>query len=194
MKPLIFLSIVFCAFLNITTVAQGVKFGIKVGTDLHRINGQPFESGFTFGYHAGILSEISLNKTFSFQPEIYYSLVSVDSGSAFSDIYDFEKVPSLKFGYVNVPLLLNIRPVKTFSIQLGPQFGLLVNNNFALSSNAENAIKKGEMSFVGGVQLNFLKLAVYGRFIQGLSNLNEVSSNSDIWQQQTIHLGLAFRF
>jgi hypothetical protein len=50
------------------------------------------------------------------------------------------------------------------------------------------------MSFVGGVQLNFLKLAVYGRFIQGLSNLNEVSSNSDIWQQQTIHLGLAFRF
>ena len=194
MRPLIFLSIIFCVFLNINSLAQGVKFGIKAGADLHRINGQPFESGFTFGYHAGILAEISLNKTFSFQPEIYYSQVSVDSGSAFSDIYDFEKVPSLKFGYVNVPLLLNIRPVKSLSLQLGPQFGLLVNNNFALAANAENAIKKGEVSFVGGAQLNLLKFAVYGRFVQGLSNLNQASSGNDIWKQQTIHLGLAYRF
>jgi hypothetical protein len=41
----------------------------------------------------------------------------------------------------------------------------------------------------GGVQLNLLKFRVYGRFVGGLTNLDNVG-DKETWKTQTIQLGV----
>jgi hypothetical protein len=181
------------AFFSSLTIAQSVKFGIKAGADLRRIDGKPFSNAFKFGYHAGAFAEIGIGAGFSFQPEVYYSQVAVDSGSVLADIYNFDRIPSLKFGYINVPLLINFKPFKVFAIQVGPQFNMLVSDNLSIIGNTKETLKRGELSLVAGAQVYLGKIRIYGRFIQGTNNINNINDD-DVWKQQSIHLGLALKF
>lgn len=59
--------------------------------------------------------------------------------------------------------------------------------------NGQNAFKSGDFAMVGGVQLNFNVLRIYGRYAVGLNNLNDVS-NQNNWKSQQIQMGMGFRF
>ncbi len=186
------LIVIYITCINIA-YSQGLSFGIKAGTDVHKIDSRSFTDQFTFGYHAGVFAEIRLNSKLSIQPEIYFSQISVDTGKNFSEIYDFNKVHSLKFGYINIPLLLNIKPMPQLTIQLGPQYGLIVNNNLSLIQNGKDALKNGDFSVAGGVQVNISRVRIYARYLLGLSELNDID-DKDSWKSQTIHAGLALKF
>jgi hypothetical protein len=45
---------------------------------------------------------------------------------------------------------------------------------------------------VGGIQLNFSVLRIYGRYNVGLTNINEVSDQNK-WKSQQLQLGLGFK-
>jgi hypothetical protein len=175
------------------TYAQGLSFGIKAGTDVHKLEGITFSDHFTFGYHAGAFATIRLNSQWGIQPEIYFSQINVDTGSRFSQVYEFKKIPTIKFGYINIPVLLNFSPGKVLTLQAGPQYGIMINNNVSLLQNGQDALKDGDFAVVGGLQLKFSKVRVYGRYVVGLSDLNDID-NKDRWKSQTIHAGLAFAF
>jgi hypothetical protein len=44
---------------------------------------------------------------------------------------------------------------------------------------------------VGGAQINILRLRVYGRYVVGLSNINDID-NQDKWKSQAIQVGVGF--
>jgi hypothetical protein len=78
------------------------------------------------------------------------------------------------------------------SFQLGPQFGILRDKNQSFTGNAASAFKSGDLSMLGGVQLNLLSLRVYGRYAIGLTDINDIQNiaTSEKWQSKTLQIGV----
>ena len=181
------LAIVF-GLISSASFAQ-LKLGIKGGANIHKLDGQSFKNEFSFGYHLGGFAEIGLSKKFSIQPEILFSQVNIDTSSKFSDVYDFDNISKVKLSYLQIPLLLNYKANEFVSLQVGPQFSILMDNDNTLVENGQNAFKKGDFSLLGGLQLNISKIKIYGRYAVGLNNINDID-NQEKWKNQTIQVGL----
>ncbi|MBY0348493.1 MAG: outer membrane beta-barrel protein [Hydrotalea flava] len=189
MKKIIVLTIgVFC--LTAIAQAQGFRAGIKAGGNLTKIDGQTFDQGFQLSYQVGGFAEIDFNKKFGIQPELLWSQ-SATKSATFSGIFPPDQ--NIKLDYLTIPVLLRYNVGKLVTFNLGPQFGILLNKNDNLLVNGQNAFKSGDFAMVGGVQLNFNVLRIYGRYAVGLNNLNDVS-NQNNWKSQQIQMGMGFRF
>jgi hypothetical protein len=169
--------------------AQSFKIGIKAGTDINKISGKSFKDEFSFGYHVGGFADIGLTSRFGIQPEVIFSQVKADTSSQFSQIYQFNNVPDIKLSYLKIPLILNYMPNKFVSLQAGPQYGILIDQDKNLLKNGSDAFSNGEFSLLGGLQLNISKIRLYGRYVVGLNNINEIDEK-DKWKSQTVHLGV----
>lgn len=170
--------------------SQGLNFGIKGGATINKLTGKSFKEEFSFGYHVGGFATIGLGKKFSIQPEVLFNQVNVDTASNFSAVSpNFNRVKDVQLKYLSIPILLNYNLSNLFALQVGPQFGVLIDQNKDLLQNGEDAFKKGDFSMVGGVQLKLLKFRVYGRYVIGLNDISDVP-NSGKWNSQSIQLGL----
>ena len=165
--------------------------GVKAGADFNKIDGQSFKNQFSFGYQVGAFATIPIGKKLSFQPEVIFSQTNIDTSSKFSDVYQFTNVSQVKLQYLKIPLLLNFSPNPYVSFQVGPQFGILIDENINLVNNGSNAFTKGDFSMLGGLQFNILKLRIYGRYGVGLNNLNDIDKKEK-WRNQNIQLGVGF--
>ncbi len=181
-------------FLCITkcTVAQSFHFGIKAGANLQKIQGVPFDDKFVFGYQAGAFATIGITSKFGIQPEVLFSSVSADTATQFSTVYGFKQVDKVKLNYLDIPILLNIKAAPFLTIQAGPQFSVLLDKNESLLKNGDTAFRKGNISAVAGLQLNLTKFKIYGRYVAGLSNQNNVN-NADEWKNKNIQVGIGFK-
>jgi hypothetical protein len=184
----IILSLCLALTLSVAVSAQSLHIGPKLGANFGKIEGQSFKDGYNFGYVAGAFVNIGFNKNWGIQPELLFSQTNttVDSG------FGLEKPKDLHLNYMNIPVLLNINASKLLTLQLGPQFSILMNKDVSLVDNGEAAFKGGDLAAVLGAQLNFGALNVYGRYNIGLSDISDIS-NEDKWKSQTIQLGLGFR-
>lgn len=172
--------------------SQGFELGIKGGADVQKISGVSFNDEFAYGYHFGAYSEIKLSKTFSLQPEFYYSAATMNKGNSFDTLYTSIDPNKIKFGYLNIPILINIKLSDKVRLQVGPRYGILSNTNLSVKANAENALKSGDFAFVSGIQLKYSKIRVYARYQIGLTNMNEIS-NKENWKSQSIHIGIGLK-
>lgn len=169
----------------------GYGLGIKVGTNINKISGLSFKDQFTYGYSAGAFADIKLNKNWSLQPEVLFNQVTADTSSQFRDLYDLsgDKISKIKLNYLSIPVLLNYHVSKGIALQAGPQFGILMNQNKNLLDNGKDAFKTGDFSLLGGIQIKFSSIRLYGRYAIGLNNLNDID-NKDKWKNQSIQLGI----
>jgi hypothetical protein len=181
-------SIAFLLFISFSAFSQGLSFGIKGGATLGKMTGQAFKDQFTLGYHVGAFATVGFGK-FGIQPEVLFNQTNVDTASNFSQVYQFNHVDKVQLKALTIPVLLNYNLNKIITLQAGPQFGILIDNNKSFVQNGTDAFKSGNFSLVGGVQLHLLKFRVYGRFIGGLTDLNNVQS-SDTWKTSAIQLGV----
>lgn len=173
--------------------AQKFQFGIKAGLDIHKIEGQSFDEKFAYGYQAGAFAVVPLSEKFAIQPEIIFSQVNVDTSSDITSTYDFKNLDKVKLKYFKIPLLLNYNPNKFVSLQAGPQFGILLDDESTLLENGKSAFKKGDFSMIAGLQLNISSIKIYGRYGIGLNNINDID-NKEKWKNQNIQLGVGFKF
>ncbi len=183
------LSLAIICIISSSSFSQRLKLGIKGGATINKITGKSFNEQFTFGYHLGGFATIGLGKKLGIQPEVLFNQVNVDTSSAFSAVYQFNKVSKVKLSYLSIPLLLNINANKFVTLQVGPQFGILMNKGNTLVQNGKNAFKGGDFSMVGGLQLNISHIRLFGRYGVGLSNLNDID-NKEKWKSQSVQLGL----
>ena len=192
MKKIIFPLALIISLTTSTAYSQGFKFGIKAGTDIKKLSGKSFDDQFSYGFHVGAFTEIGITKKFGIQPEVYFSQVNVDTASNFSSIH-LTQISKVQLKYINIPVLLSYKPNRFVSLQAGPQFGVLIDNSKNLFQNGKDAFKTGDFSMLAGLQLNFSKVRLYGRYGIGLSNLNDID-NQDKWKSQTVQLGLGIAF
>jgi hypothetical protein len=186
-----FLPLALLLFIGSSVFSQSFTLGIKGGANLGKISGQAFKDEFTLGYHVGAFATIGLGKKFAIQPEVLLNQVNVDTASNFSQVYEgaFNHIDKIQLHYLSIPLLLNYKLNKIIVLQAGPQFGILMDQNKDFLKNGQDAFKSGNFSLVGGLQLNLLKFRVYGRFVGGQTNINNVG-DKESWKTRAIQLGV----
>jgi hypothetical protein len=126
---------------------------------------------------------------FGIQPEVLFNQTNVDTSSEFSDVYQFNHINNIKLNALSIPIMLNYNLNKFITLQAGPQFGILLDQDKTLLQNGGDAFKSGNFALSGGIQLNLLKFRVYGRFVGGLTNLDNVG-DKETWKTQAIQLGV----
>jgi opacity protein-like surface antigen len=192
----IVLSLLLLTFAVVQSRAQGLHLGVKGGANIFKVDGQGYDQGFQFGYNVGAFAEINFPGVFGIQPELLWNQTNYRTGSNFSDIYsNVHGVDDVKgkLNYLSIPVLLSFRPAKIISFQAGPQFGILLNQDKSLVDNSKEAFKKGDLSLVGGVQLNLANVVVGGRYVIGLNNINDVTDDHS-WKNQGFQVYAGFRF
>lgn len=196
MKNIILITVALIGF-AVSGNAQGFRVGLKAGANLTKITGSSFNQEFNLGYQLGAFSEIDFNKNFGIQPEVLFSQVNTKRASGFNSIYnnlaDVNAPSDIQLKYLSIPILLRYNVGKLLTLNLGPEFSVLIDDNENLLKNGSNAFKKGDFAMVGGIGLSLSKFRVYGRYNVGLNNINDID-NQDKWKNQQIQLGLGFRF
>lgn len=184
-------AIIMCS----SSFAQGFKFGPKLGANMGKVQGNKFSDQYALGYHVGAFAEINFGKKFGIQPELLWNQINADTVTGFSNVYNVNasKFENIQLRYLSIPVLLNYRPVKILTLQAGPQFGILINQNENLVNNGKEAFKNGDLSMLFGAQVNVLKLRFYGRYAIGLNDIGDLTS-SEKWTSQSIQLGVGFSF
>lgn len=184
------LTVVLSVLIFSAAHSQGFHLGVKGGVNMNKLTGKSFKDEFTYGYHLGGFAEIGFGKKFSIQPEVVFNQFKQDTTSKFSEVYKLDNVSNVKLNYLSIPILLNYRASNFLSLQAGPQFGILMDQNTRLVQNGKDAFKKGDLSMLAGVQLKFSSVRIYGRYAVGLSNLNDID-NQDKWKSQSFQIGVA---
>ena len=183
------ISIALLLFIGSSAFSQSLSFGIKGGANLGKISGQSFKNEFTLGYHVGGFVTIGLGKKFAIQPEVLFNQVNVDTSSSFNQVFRPNNISKIQLKYLSIPIILNYNLSNLFALQVGPQFGILMDKNKNLSQNGQDAFKNGDFSMLGGIQLKLLKFRIYGRYVIGLNDISNIT-NSDKWKNQTVQLGV----
>jgi hypothetical protein len=187
-----YLIILFLTVAGFSASAQGIKVGPKLGANMGKIDGAGFDEKYSLGYHVGGFVQINFNKKWGIQPEVLWNQINTDTATNIRQVYQNLRNQDLKnpqLNYLSIPILLNYSPAKVITFQAGPQFGILLNKSDNLLQNGSNAFKNGDLSLLGGVQLNLLKLRIYGRYVIGLNDISDVN-NTDKWRNQGLQVGL----
>ncbi len=187
------------------TTTKMFNFGVKVGANYSNVydsQGEKFNADGKYGLAAGVFASIPLGSVLGFQPEVLYSEKGFKAtGSVLGSDYDITRTT----GYIDVPLLLAIKPAPIVTILVGPQFSFLVNekNSFtSTTASVEQAqtfkndnVRKNTLCFTGGVDVNIGNFVIGGRAGWDVQNNNGDGTSAtprykNAWYQATI----GFRF
>jgi hypothetical protein len=157
--------IICCLFLSTYSIyAQGVDLGIKAGLNFASLTDakdSDNKTGYTFGMFAGI----KFSKKLAIQGDLLYSAQGVDD---------------IDLNYVNVPIVLRYFIFKKLNVQVGPQFGFVVDDNVKEIFNSTAESNSFDMSGVLGIgydlPLGFRVAGIYNfGFKDAVDNLGKNS-------------------
>lgn len=174
--------------------AQKLNFGGKAGANFNKISGQQFKDGYNLGYFLGAFAEIDLSKKWGIQPELLWNQVNTRHADNFSDATSSfrDSTGTIKLKYLTIPVLLRYNVSSMLTLNAGPQFGILLDQNQTLMKNGQNAFKNGDLSLAVGATLNFSALRLYGRYNVGVSNISDYNKPEN-WKSQQVQLGVGIR-
>lgn len=176
-----------------------VRFGIKGGANLGKIDGTGYDDAFKLGWHLGGFAQINLMKGFGIQPELIYSSskTEVKNTGEFQTEYELSQVKENKpkLDYLSIPVLANIDlGSPRFKLQVGPQFSIMTSKKRNVFEEGKEAFKGGDFGAVGGLWLQLPIVNISARYVIGLSNVNDITiadgTNPEKWKNQSIQLGV----
>ena len=207
MKKTILLAAIF-AFFAICINAQDrdqVHFGVKAGANLsnvYDIRGQDFTADYKFGFAGGLFVAIPLGDFLGIQPEILYSQKGyVSNGNILGATFKITHSAD----YIDIPILLQIKPADVLTIVIGPEYSYQVStkNEFASSlltvqqqQDFDNInIRKNIVSVIGGLDFN-IQHAVIGTRVGWdlIHNNGDGTSTSPRYRNMWYQATLGFRF
>jgi hypothetical protein len=165
------------------------RWGFKGGLNLNKIGGESFKDDFNYNYFLGGFMQINITRKFGIQPELNFVQVSAEQSDDITDIYDDLFLggtqKKAKLDYLKLAGLLNIDlgPSQRVKLQLGPQWGMLLNEAVDSLKSPQDIFKKGEFSVLGGIMLQLPLIHIGTRYEIGLTNINGID-NQDQWKSQ----------
>lgn len=193
LKSLAFLAMLLSA--SALSYAQRTPFlqaGIKAGANITKIDGKSFSDEFKYGYSLGAFIAVRVGEKWQIQPEVLLNQYNTKTGSNYDTLYNGQSLKNVTLNYISIPILLNYSPTRFFTLQAGPQFGIMRDKNQALLENGKSAFKNGDFSMLGGVQLNIANFKISGRYVIGLQNINDID-NKDKWKNQGFQVSIGLR-
>lgn len=193
MKKKFLASLIIGLAISSVSVAQGFHMGIKGGTNMLKIDDKSFQDEYKFGYNLGAFAEINFNKKWGIQPEVLWSQSNYTTATDLEDMIPGSKSDmNVTLNYLQMPLLLSYRPAKFISLQAGPQFGILIDEDKSLLQNGGDAFKKGDFSMLAGAQLNLGPLKAGARYAIGLNDIGDIDNQSE-WKSKGWQLYVGLR-
>ncbi|MFD0861068.1 porin family protein [Sungkyunkwania multivorans] len=163
--------------------AQDIDVGIKGGLNFANISGDGIDADSRTGFHAGLTLEVSLLKTFALQPELLYSTQGAKSGNE-----------EFKLDYISIPILAKYYIVPSLlSIDVGPQFSFLINDN---ADEFLGAVTEADTSsFDLGAAFGLGAKTPFGLFAQAryVLGITTVSENPDV-NNNVFQLSVGYNF
>ena len=184
---------------------SGMHLGARIGANLSNVvrdNSSINTTGAKLGLNAALFLEIPIAEIISLQPEVQFSQKGYKStGSFLGSAYEYRQTSN----FVEVPLLLKIKPSKSFGILAGPQFSYLMSTSTKfITNNAayENLVKqdndnlrKNILGGVIGIEATASNIVVDLRYNLDFQNNNgDGTSSTPKYKNQVIALSLGFRF
>ncbi|MES2761207.1 MAG: porin family protein [Bacteroidota bacterium] len=176
-------------------------FGLKAGlnnSNVYDTQGLNFVANPKTGFAGGIFAALPIGGFIGLQPEVLISQKGfVGSGTVNNEKYTLNRTTT----FLDIPLQLQIKPVRFFSLLAGIQYSYLLNQNdeyvFDNSSIDHNQqfdnsnIQKNLLAAVGGFDINIRHLVLSGRtgFDLQYNNGDGSSTNpryKNVWLQGTI--------
>ncbi|MCW4467442.1 PorT family protein [Flavobacterium sp. MFBS3-15] len=163
--------------------AKNPAFGIKAGLNIATITGDVNDASPRLGVHFGVTAEFKLSDRFSIQPELLYSMQGVKetvSEEYLGSIITGEG--TTKMDYINLPVMAKIYLSDGFSLEVGPQIGVLVSGKISYDLNfegenvsgtedASSELKSVDFAFNAGLGYKLPSgLFFQGRYSLGLTN------------------------
>lgn len=176
-------------------VAQKTPFlqaGIKAGTNITKIDGKSFKEEFSYGYSLGGFAAIKVGEKWQIQPEVLFNQYNSKTASDFDTLYKPDNLKNISLNYLSIPILLNYSPTKIVTFQAGPQFGKLLNKDENLVQEGKNAFKDGDLSLLGGIQINIANFKIGGRYFIGLNDISDIDKREK-WSNQGFQLSVGLR-
>ncbi len=178
-----------------------ISFGLKVGSNYSNVydsQGEKFAAEGKYGLAAGAFLSLPLGKVIGIQPEVIYSEKGFKAtGSFLGSNYSATRTTT----YIDVPILLAIKPISFLTILAGPQYSFLVkqNNNFTSTLAVvdqqkifdNDNIRKNTLGLTGGVDINLSNFVIGARAGWDVQNNNGDGSSTtprykNAWYQATI--------
>ncbi|MFP4845857.1 porin family protein [Winogradskyella sp. PE311] len=169
-------SIIILFFLlSISLYAQRNPVGIKVGSNLSKLVGNNTDNlTFSVRPQFGLFMQIPIDDFGAFQPELLYT------GHGYKQ-EDFGGEPNVGLNYLALAVLTKILIIKKFSLDVGPQFGLLLSAN-----DKEDILPNIKSDFYNrdfGVNLGFSydllkKITASFRYYIGLTDITRLNSKN----------------
>jgi hypothetical protein len=188
MKKIILLSTIFIVF-NVKA-QEKIGIGIKVGQNFTSVNSVSVDRH-SASFQGGVTFQVGINDKISLVPEVLLSQTKLSTNPSIVDVLGDKRLKpeTYHLNYLLVPLLVQVKPFSNLLLQAGPQYGILIDQRKDGKENALLAFQKGEFSFVGGAKVNLGDFFVYGRYVIGLQNINELQ-DQEKWKTTQWQLGI----
>jgi hypothetical protein len=178
------------------TNAQETRFGVKGGLNLSNITGGNVDGTKSLvGFHVGGFAEIKIAEKFAIQPELLYSAQgsTFEAGPFFGDF-------DVKLNYLNIPVLAKYYIVPKFSVEAGPQLGVLLSAK-SEGEDVKDGFKSVDFGFNLGAGFHFTEdLSINLRYTIGLSpiaddaDIDNEEEYYDSAKNSNLALSLAYKF
>jgi hypothetical protein len=181
-----------------------LSFGLKAGLNLSNIwdsKGEDFVADPKYGVAGGAFVSLPLGKYLGFQPELMISQKGFKgSGSLLGFTYSNTRTTT----FLDVPLLVQFKPIQYLSILAGPQFSYLFKekNVYTFGSNSTEQEQQFNnedprnniLGFVVGLDLNVDMLVISARAAWDFQTNNKNSvSTTPRYKNQLLQLTVGFR-
>jgi len=142
--------------------------GVKGGVNISYVHDNSYYKS-KVGGHGGIFINKAINKYWSVQPEVMFS------GEGEKYFYGVER--SVALNYIQIPLMLQISPIKQIYLEVGPQIGLLVSAkdkavDLDVYENKKEDFSSAQFSIATGLGIKIVdRISIYGRYNFGLTDV-----------------------
>jgi hypothetical protein len=179
------LLITLCLF-GFSATAQGLDFGIKAGVNFSNITDATGLDNRT-GFVAGVFIGGKFNDNLGIQADVLYS----QQGAEF-------ELGNFDLNYVNVPIVLKYYVSGGLNLQLGPQFGVLLDQETNVVSETIDDIATNDFDLSAVLGLGYdlpMGIRIDGRYSFGLSDVpDDPAKGLDKGKNSVITLSLGYSF
>lgn len=190
---------------TVSDTRDQVQFGLKLGGNLSNVydtNDESFKADSKLGLAGGVFAAIPIGTFLGVQPEFLFSQKGFKgSGSVLGSEYKYSRTSN----FIDVPLLLAIKPISFLTILVGPQYSFLLKETYKFENAIINIdedqvfdndnIRKNTLCFTGGFDFNYDQFVLGARLGWDLQNNKGDGTSTtprykNMWYQAT----LGFRF
>ena len=190
MKKILLAAVAFVACSVATVSAQSVEWGIKAGLNLSNVT-HVDDAKMKPSVNAGVFANFMvIDDILNIQPEVLYSRQGWKLKEGDVDVYG-------RLNYINIPVLAKLNIIDNLTLDLGPQFGFLLDAKTKAKADGEtvkvdiDGAKNFDVSFAMGASYRIIPaLDVYARYNLGLTKVFD--TDGDKIKNSVIQIGVGF--